>query len=151
MDQLTLILGWVGIFAPVALGAIGSAVGCTRAGMAACGALLETESGYGRYIGVSAMPSSQTVYGIVVMLTLNRPMSVINAPGIFAIGTLVGLALMVSAFGQGSCCASAISVSKNKTEIFGISLAPAAVVEGFAVFAFVFGLVLAGSLPKVGG
>lgn len=150
MDQLTLILGWVGIFAPVALGAIGSAVGCTRAGMAACGALLETESGYGRYIGVSAMPSSQTVYGIVVMLTLNRPLSAANAPGVFAIGTLVGLALMLSAFGQGSCCASAISVSKSKPEVFGISLAPAAVVEGFAVFAFVFGLVLAGSLPKVG-
>lgn len=150
MDQFTLTLGWLGIFAPVALGAIGSAVGCTRAGQAACGALLETESGYGRYIGVSAMPSSQTVYGIVVMLTLNRPLSTVNAPGTFAIGTLVGLALMISAIGQGSCCASAISVSKSKTEVFGISLAPAAVVEGFAVFAFVFGLVLAGSLPKAG-
>lgn len=145
-----MILGWLGIFAPVALGAIGSAVGCTRAGQAACGALLETEGGYGRYIGVSAMPSSQTVYGIVVMLTLDRPLSAVTAPGTFAIGTLVGLALMISAFGQGSCCASAINTSKSKPEVFGISLAPAAVVEGFAVFAFVFGLVLAGSLSKVG-
>ena len=55
-------------------------------GMAACGALLEVESGYGRFIGVSAMPSSQTIYGIVVMLTLNVGITPENAPGIFGIG-----------------------------------------------------------------
>lgn len=151
MEPAILMLGWMGVFAPVALGAIGSVVGCTRAGQAAIGALLETESGHGRYIGISAMPSSQTIYGIVVMLSLNRPLTIDNAPGIFAIGTLVGLALMLSAFGQGSACAAAINVSKHKPEVFGLSLAPAAVIEGFAVFAFVFALVLAGSLPAVGG
>jgi V/A-type H+-transporting ATPase subunit K len=94
------------------------------------------------------MPSSQTIYGIVVMLTLNKGITVNNAPGIFAIGVLTGLALMMSAFGQGSSCAAAINTSKSKPEVFGISIAPAAVVEGFAVFAFVFALVLAGSLPS---
>ena len=34
--------------------------------------MLETESGHGRFVGVSAMPSSQTIYGIVVTLSLNR-------------------------------------------------------------------------------
>jgi V/A-type H+-transporting ATPase subunit K len=34
-----------------------------------------------------------------------------------------------------------------KPEIFGLSLAPAAIVEGFTVFVFVFALVLAGSIP----
>ena len=69
----------------------------------------------------------------------------------FGIGLLAGLALMLSAFAQGSACASSISASKSKIEIFGISLAPAAVVEGFAVFAFVFALVLAGGIPAAGG
>lgn len=147
MNPLFIGLGWIGIFAPVALGAIGSVVGCARAGQAACGAMLETESGYGRYVGVSAMPSSQVIYGIVIMLTLSRKVTLVNAPGLFAIGVLVGLALMISAIYQGYCCASAISVSKSKTEVFGISIAPAAVVEGFAVFAFVFALVLARSVP----
>jgi V/A-type H+-transporting ATPase subunit K len=151
MESIIVMLGWIGVFAPVALGAIGSVVGCSRAGQAAIGALLETESGHGRYIGISAMPSSQTIYGIVVMLALNRPLDVTNAPGIFAIGSLVGVALMLSAFGQGSACAAAINVSKNKPEIFGLSLAPAAVVEGFAVFAFVFALVLSGSIPAAEG
>ena len=43
---------------------------------------------------------------------------------------------------------AAINASKSKPEVFGISLAPAALIEGFAVFAFVFALVLAGRLPE---
>ncbi len=148
-----LMLGWLGIYAPVALGAIGSIVGCTRSGQAACGAMLEIESGYGRYVGVSALPSSQTIYGIVVMFTLagrglnDSGMIPQAAPALFAIGVLAGLALLASGAMQGRCCASAISVSKSKPEVFGLSVAPAAIVEGFAVFAFVFALVLVGELP----
>lgn len=148
MDPIIITLGWIGIYSPMALGAIGSIIGCARAGQAAIGALLDTESGYGKYIGLSAMPSSQSIYGIVVMLTLNRPVTVGNGPGLFGIGLLAGLALMMSAIYQGNCVASTINVSKSKAEVFGISLAPAAVVEGFAVFAFVFALLLIGAVPK---
>jgi V/A-type H+-transporting ATPase subunit K len=151
VDNFILTLGWVGVYAPLALGAVGSMMGVSRGGMAACGALLEVESGYGRFIGVSAMPSSQTIYGIVVTLTLNVGINEDNAPGIFGIGLLAGIALMISGLAQGNACAAAINASKSKPEVFGISIAPAAVVEGFAVFAFVFALVLAGSVPGMGG
>jgi len=149
MDNFILILGWVGLYAPMALGAIGSIMGCSVAGQAAIGAMLDTESGYGRYVGVSAMPSSQVIYGIVVMFTLNRTITLDNAPGIFAIGLLCGFALLFSAVYQGQCCASAIHASKAKPEIFGLSVAPAAIVEGFAVFAFIFALVISGNIPQV--
>jgi V/A-type H+-transporting ATPase subunit K len=148
MDALIITLGWMGIFAPLAFGSIGSMVGCARAGMAADGAMLDVEGGFGRFVGIAAMPSSQTIYGIVVMVTLRREVTVANAPGIFAIGILAGLALMLSAIAQGSACAAAINAAKSKPEVFGISLAPAALVEGFAVFAFVFALVLAGGIPR---
>lgn len=147
MDTFILALGWAGIFAPMALGAVGSVIGCGRAGQAAIGAMLETEGGHGRFVAVSALPSSQTIYGIVVMFALNRPVTVDSGPGLFAIGGLTGLALLMSAIYQGECCASAIDVTKYKPEIFGLSVAPAAIVEGFAVFAFVFALVIAGGLP----
>lgn len=147
MDNLILALGWAGLYGPMALGAIGSIIGCALAGQAACGALLETETGHGRYVGIAAMPSSQTIYGIVVMFSLNREVNIDNAPGLFAIGILAGLALMFSAIRQGQCCASAINVSKIKPEIFGMSIAPAAIVEGFAVFAFIFALVISAGIP----
>ena len=142
MTDFIIMLGRAGVYAPVALGAIGSIVGCAIAGQAAIGAMLDTESGYGRYVGISAMPSSQIIYGIVVMFTLNQPMTAGYATIAFGIGILSGLALLLSAVYQGKCCASAIQAAKAKPEIFGLALAPAAIVEGFAVFAFIFALVL---------
>jgi V/A-type H+-transporting ATPase subunit K len=147
MNEFVIALGWAGLYGVMALGAIGSIIGCAVAGQAAIGAMVDTESGYGRYIGVSVMPSSQIIYGIVVMFTLQRDITVASAPALFGIGILAGLALMFSAIRQGQACASAIHASKTKPEIFGLSLAPAAIVEGFAVFAFVFALVLAGNIP----
>lgn len=147
MEQIIIALGWLGVFAPVALGAIGSANGCAIAGQAAAGALLDTESGYGKYIGLAAMPSTQGILGIVVMFTLNRDITSTNAPGLFAVGTLTGLVLMLSAIYQGRALVAAINASKNKPEVFGLTIAPAAIVEGFSVFAFVFALVLSGSIP----
>ena len=147
MEELVMALGWLGLFAPMALGAIGSIMGCAVAGQAAIGAMLEVDSGYGRYIGLSAMPSSQVIYGIVVMFTLNREVTAVSAPGLFGIGVGVGLALLSSALWQGRLVASAINATKVKPEVFGLSLAPAAIVEGFVVFAFVFALVMAGGIP----
>ncbi|MCQ8104584.1 ATP synthase subunit C [Methylomonas sp. SURF-2] len=149
MAELLGILGWIGIYAPMALGAMGSIAGCSIGGQAAVGAMLDTETGYGRYIGVSAMPSSQVIFGIVVMFTLNRPVNIDNAAGLFAVGVLSGLALMLSAVYQGQCCAAAIHAAKAKPEIFGLSIVPAAIVEGFAVFTFIFALVISGGIPKV--
>lgn len=148
MDSVMELLGWAGIFSPLALGAIGSMVGCMIAGQSACGAMLEVERGYGRYIGLSALPSSQTIYGIVVMFALNRTVTSENAAGLAAIGILAGVGLMMSATSQGKAVASAINASKAKPEVFGLSIAPAAIVEGFAVFVFVFALVLVGGLSS---
>jgi V/A-type H+-transporting ATPase subunit K len=147
MNELVVALGWVGVYGAMALGAVGSMIGCAVAGQAAIGAMLETEGGYGRFVGVSAMPSSQIIYGIVIMFSIQRPVTPENGGALFAIGLLAGLALMVSAMWQGRACASAIAAAKDKPEIFGLSLAPAAIVEGFSVFVFVFALVLAGNIP----
>jgi len=147
MESVILLLGWAGVFLPTALGAIGSMIGCARAGQAACGALLDVESGYGRFVGVSALPSSQTIYGIVVTMQFNRAVTSESAPGLFALGALVGIALLSSAMLQGACCASAINTTKSKPEVFGLSIAPAAIVEGFAVFAFIFAMIVGGGIP----
>ncbi len=147
MNDLLILLGWVGIYGSMALAAIGSTIGCAIAGQAAIGALLDSEGGYGRFIGISVMPSSQIIYGIVVMFTLNRNVTGEVGGALFGIGVLAGLALMYSGIRQGYCCASAINAIKIKPEVFGISLAPAAMVEGFSVFIFIFALVISASIP----
>ena len=147
MNELVLALGWTGIYAPMALGAVASAVGCAIAGQASIGAMLESEAGYGRYIGVSAFPSTFVIYGIVVMFTLNRDVTPENSGGLFGVGVFAGIALLYCGIWQGRACASAINAAKEKPEIFGLSLAPAAIIEGFAVFAFVFALVVSAGIP----
>ena len=146
MNEFVLIFGWLGIYAPVALGAIASSIGCSIAGQAGIGAMLEVDSGYGRFIGVSVLPSTMVIYGIVIMFTLNREVTPENAGGLFGVGMLAGIAMLYSGIWQGRACAAAINASKEKPEIFGISLAPAAIIEGFAVFAFVFALVISAGI-----
>lgn len=147
MNEFVITLGWVGIYSPMAIGAIGSAIGCSIAGQAGIGAMLVTEGGYGRYVGLSAFPSSMVIYGIVVMFTLNREVTPENAGALFGIGFFAGLALLYTAIWQGRAVASAINAFKEKPEIFGLSVAPAAIVEGFAVFAFIFALVVSAGIP----
>ncbi len=147
MSELVLALGWTGIYSPMAIGAIGSAIGCAIAGQAGIGAMLVTDGGYGRYVGLSALPSSMVIYGIVVMFTLNREVTPENAGALFGIGFFAGLAMLYCAIWQGRACAAAINAFKEKPEIFGLSIAPAAIVEGFAVFAFIFALVVSAGIP----
>ncbi|MEM8855998.1 MAG: ATP synthase subunit C [Pseudomonadota bacterium] len=146
MNELVLALGWLGIFAPLALGTVASAIGCSIAGQASIGAMLDTEGGYGRFIGISVFPSTFVIYGIVIMFTLNREVTATNAGGLFGVGLLSGIALLYCGIWQGKACAAAINAAKEKPEIFGLSLAPAAIVEGFGVFAFVFALVVSAGI-----
>ena len=90
MNELAIILGWVGIYGVMALGAIGSIIGCATAGQAAIGAMMDIEGGYGKFVGVSAMPSTQIIFGIVVMFSLNQPVTAANGGALFAIGILAG-------------------------------------------------------------
>lgn len=150
MNELFIGLAWIGVFAPVAFGAIGSVLGCALAGQAAIGAMMETDSGYGRFIGLSVLPSTFVIYGIVLMFTLQGQVNPQAGIGVMAIGVLAGVALLYTALWQGRLCVAAINAVKEKPDIFGLSITPIAIVEGFGVFVFIFALVLSGSLV-VGG
>lgn len=144
-------LGWAGIYGAAVLGIIGSMLGVTRAGQAAAGAMLDVDSGYGRLVAIAGMPASQGIYGIVLTLALNRSVDAANAGALAAIGLLGGTAQLFGAWLQGECCAAAILVAKSKPDAFGLSIAPAAFVEGFAVFALAFALLLVQAVPGAAG
>lgn len=144
MDSLIIFFGWVGLFATLVLPAIGSTIACTRAGQAAVGAMLEVNGGYGRFIGVSAMPSSHIIFGVVMMMVLKGGgVTPERALALGVVGILAGITMLLIAVLQGECAATAINVSKSKPEVFGMSMAPGAIVEGFAIFVLVFTLVIA--------
>lgn len=134
----------VGPVIAMGLAMIGSAIGCGMAGVASHAVMSRIDEGHGKLIGLSAMPSSQSIYGLIFMLLLKDGIKdgKVAAVGAIAIGLLVGAALLVSAIVQGKCCVSAIQAYARSSAIYGKSFASIGIVESFALFAFVFALLL---------
>jgi V/A-type H+/Na+-transporting ATPase subunit K len=126
------------------LGCLGSSIGCTIAGMASHGVMTHVDEGHGKFIGLTAMPSSQAIYGFILMIFLKNSIEAgrVSALSGVGIGLFVGLAIMTSAIYQGKCGATAIQASAKQPAIFGKSAVSLAIVETFAIFALVFGLML---------
>lgn len=125
-------------------GCLGSSIGCSIAGMASHGAMTRVEEGHGKFIGLSAVPASQSIYGFVLMVLMRNAiragtLSPLSGVGI---GFFVGLAIMVSSIYQGKCAATAIQATAKQPAVFGKAGAAIAIVESFSLFAFVFALLL---------
>jgi V/A-type H+/Na+-transporting ATPase subunit K len=144
MDVATM-LGYAGCAFAIGIPAIGSSVGVGIAGAVSHGAMAKVEEGHGKFIGISAAPSSQTIYGLILMFVLLPKVKESGLACLF-IGIFCGLAICLSAIFQGKVAGTAILASTKKQEIFGKCFAAAGIVESFAIFALVAGIVMAGSI-----
>jgi len=137
-------LGMVGPALALGLSCLGSAIGCGIAGMASHGVMSRVEEGHGKFIGMSAAPSSQSIYGFILMLIMKQSIEAgtLTEVSALGIGLSSGLAIMVSAIYQGKCAATAIQASAKQPAIFGKCFAALGIVESFALFAFVFALLI---------
>lgn len=126
------------------LAMIGSSFGCGIAGMASHAVMARIDEGHGKMIGMSAMPSSQAIYGFILMLLMNGAISdkSLSPMGGIGIGLSVGMALLFSSIMQGKCCATGIQASAKQPAIYGKCFAAIGIVESFSLFAFVFALLL---------
>lgn len=134
----------VGPALALGLSAIGAAIGCGMAGMTSHGVMSRVEEGHAKFLGLSAVPASQMIYGFVLMLLLSQSVKAggVSALSAIAIGGSSGAAIMVAAIYQGMCCVSAIQAVAKKPGVFGKTFVAIGIVESFALFAFVFALLL---------
>ena len=126
------------------LGCIGSAIGCGIAGMATHAVMSRVEENHGKFIGMAAMPSSQSIYGFVLMILMQGPLKegTLSPLSGIGIGLSVGIALLFSSMYHGMCAASACQAAAKQPAILGKTFAALGIVESFAIFAFVFALLL---------
>ncbi len=126
------------------LACLGSAIGCGIAGMASHGVMARVDENHGKFIGMSALPSSQAIYGFVLMLLMKNAIlaNTLSAWNGIGIGVFIGLAIMLSAIYQGMCAATGIQASAKQPAVYGKCLAALGIVESFSLFAFVFALLL---------
>jgi V/A-type H+-transporting ATPase subunit K len=137
-------LAQVGPILTMTLAAIGSCIGCYVAGSASHGAMAKTEEGHGKFIGMSAAPSSQCIYGFILMLLLFQSIQRGNVSDIssIGIGLFTGLAFMTSAIFQGKVCATGIQASLKQPSVYGKCFAAVGILESFALFVLVFTLMI---------
>ena len=151
-----MLLGYAGPALALGISAIGSSVGCGIASQASHGAIENEKtdpSVHGRLVALSAFPSSQSIYGIVLMFILigktgGAAFSVSDGVTIFALGLLGGLGIMTSAIYQGKACATAIKATSKNPSVFGKCAAGPGIIEGFALFSMVFCIVAAIMMVK---
>ena len=143
-------IGSLGPALAIGLSAAGSAVGCGIAGMTSHGAMTKTDEGHGKFLGMSAAPSSQTIYGFVLMILLNGELqkSPHSSLAIFAIGLFCGFGIMMSAIFQGKTCSSGILATTKKPSVFGKCFMAVGIVESFALFAMIGGILSMVILPN---
>jgi V/A-type H+-transporting ATPase subunit K len=126
------------------LGCLGSSIGCGIAGMASHGVMTRVDEGHGKFIALSAIPSSQSIYGFILMILMRGSIKAgtLSPLSAIGIGFFVGLAIMFSSIYQGKCAVTAIQASAKQPAVYGKTIAALGIVESFALFAFVFAILL---------
>jgi V/A-type H+-transporting ATPase subunit K len=112
--------------------------------MASHAVMSRVEENHGKFIGMSAVASSQAIFGFVLMLLMKNSLAAgtLSPLSAIGIGVSVGLALLFSGIYQGLCAASGIQAAAKQPAIIGKCFAALGIVESFALFAFVFALLL---------
>lgn len=145
-----ILLAYLGIAIMTGLTFIGSSYGVTICGNAVVGAMKKNPDALGTYIALSALPSSQGLYGFVGYFMLQKflvegiTMSV--AAAIFGAGMVLGFAGFFSAIRQAQVCANGIAGVGAGHNVFGATMVMAVFPELYAILALLVVILVVGTL-----
>ena len=125
-------------------GCLGSAIGCGIAGMASHGVMSRVEENHAKFIAMSALPSSQAIYAIVLTILMAEAIKAgsLSAASAIGIGASIGITNMVCSIYQGMAAATGIQASAKQPGVYGKCYAALGIIESFSIFAFIFALTL---------
>lgn len=146
-----IVLAYLGIALMVGLSGIGSAYGVTICGNAAVGALKKNPGASGQYIGLSALPSSQGLYGFVGYFLLSAYLipgiTWYAAAAVFGAGLGLGLVALFSAIRQAQVCANGIVAIGSGYNVFGTTMVLAVFPELYAILGLLVLILITGLIP----
>lgn len=137
-------LAYLGVALMVGLTGIGSCIGVTICGNATVGAMKKNPDALGQYIGLSALPSSQGLYGFVAFFLTKGAIDALVAAGgitpvaawaILAVGLALGVVGMYSSIRQAQVCANGIQAIGAGHNVFGGTMVMAVFPELYAILA----------------
>ncbi len=147
---LNLILAYLGVALMVGLSGIGSVYGLAICGNTVIGSLKKRPEAMGTYILLSALPSTQGIYGFVgyflVSGFLTAEIGLMAAAAIFGVGLLLGFVGLLSAIKQGQVCASGIAATASGHNVTAGTMIMAAFPEFYAILALLVLILISGTI-----
>jgi len=151
-----LILALLGAALAVGMAGIGSALGVWIAGESAAGLMTEDPDKFGQALLLQAMPGTQGIYGLLTGFLVMMNTGIIG--DLQPVSTEAGWAILVSVLPiafvglisgiyQGRVTSTGISLIAKRPEELGKAITFSAIVETYAVFAFLATLLLLGGVP----
>lgn len=149
MDPI--LVAYLGIAVMATLSFCGSSYGVTVCGNAVVGAMKKNPGALGTYIALSALPSSNGLYGFVAFFIL-QPFLVPSIPmftaiAIFSGGLILGVSSLYAAWRQSEVCANGIVGIGAGYDVFGATMVMAVFPELYAILALLVTILMAGNLP----
>ncbi|MCQ2338098.1 MAG: ATPase [Paludibacteraceae bacterium] len=145
-----LLLAYIGVAIMVALSCIGSAYGVTICGNAAIGALKKTPGQLGSFIALSALPSTQGLYGFVGYFIassfLNDAITELQGVALFGAGLAMGFVALFSALRQAKVCANGIAAIGQGNNVFGGTMVLAVFPELYAILGLLVLILVTGTI-----
>ncbi len=132
-----ILLAYIGVACMLVLSCVGSAWALSNCGNATVGALKKRPEALGSYIALSALPSTQGLYGFVgfffVMDKLTEGITWLTASGIFGAGLVMGVVGLISAIRQSQICSNGIVAVGQGHNVMGGTLTLAVFPELYAI------------------
>lgn len=147
-----ILLAYIGVGIMVGLSGIGSSYGTTIAGNAAIGAIKKDSSVFGSCMMLSALPSTQGLYGFASFFLLQKYLvagiTLLQGAAILGVGIAVGIVCLLSAIKQGQICANGITAIGNGHKVLGNTLILGAFPELYAILGVALAFLVGDSLGK---
>ena len=141
LDNLPLIMTILGIITSLLLSGIGSARGATMIGKAAAALISEQPEKFGQSLVLQMMSASQGLYGFIVgfliFMNINDNLTFIIALRCLGAGILMGLVGYLTAIQQSITATAGIQILAKKPEHSTKGVLYSAMIETYAIFAFV--------------
>ncbi len=145
-----LLLAYLGIGLMIALSGTGSVYGLTICGKAAIGGLKKRPDAMGTFVLLSALPSTQGIYGFVAyFLIIGKVTAAITAQqaaAIFGASLAVGIVCLLSGIRQGEVCAHGVNATAAGHNVTAGTMVMAAFPEFYAILSLLFLILIGGTI-----
>ena len=149
---LNLIIAFIGVAFMVGLSGVGSVYGLTICGNAVVGSLKKRPEAMGTYILLSALPSTQGIYGFVgyfmIQKYLTAGITTLQAAAILGGGMALGLVALLSAIRQGQVCANGVAAPGGGHNVTAGTMIMAAFSEFYAILALLVVILMGGLMGE---